>query len=183
MFEAARLLGTPLGGRRIVVQTMLGTNLENFVGPSAGTQCHSRFQALRMRHPQWQVRKAACGTYNCAGMVWASRRAALPEPTDWARILREDGYRPLGPSESALIGDIVVYFKAGSDEILHVGRVCRIDRMEITGEAPEGFVRLSRVLSKVDLSCGEVVHAVNDLVLNGGELFESRFYTDRPNNG
>ena len=176
MFDEFRLLGTNADQRRIVVQTRSGSNLENFVGPSAGPVCHNHFNALRQRHPHWEVRKEACGVYNCAGMVWASRRASLPNPDDWRLILSEDGYRPLRNGESVAIGDIAVYIRRGGTEILHVGRVCRLDRLQVYGHSTQTH---PRILSKLDLSSGEAIHAFDDVVLNGGEAFEVHILTDR----
>ena len=62
--------------------------------------------------------------YNCAGLVWNSRRSVLPSPDDWWRILEDDGYRPLGRDEEIKIGDIVVYVKGG--QILHVAKICEL---------------------------------------------------------
>ena len=47
-------------------------------------------------------------TYNCIGMVFASRRVWI-EPNDFGRILSDDGYRQLGGLDYAQTGDLIVY--------------------------------------------------------------------------
>jgi hypothetical protein len=173
MHEIPRLLGTSRENRKIIVQTRAGTNLDNFIGPDASGVCVNRFELLRRKHLGWEVRKPPTGGYNCAGMVWASRRTALPAPDDWSRVLIEDGYRQLSSSEAPRLGDLAVYFSHRSNRIMHIGRVCRIDRITQESRA------LPRILSKLDLTLGEVIHAVDDIVLDGGDPFDVRLYTDR----
>jgi len=179
MFEETRLLGTPRDGRKIIVQTQAGTDLENFVGPEPNTFCRSRFGVLLKNYgANWEVRKPPSGGYNCAGMVWANRRTSLPSPDDWERILDEDGYRQLAAKELVNLGDVVVYWATKSNEILHVARICRLDRL-VLSRSSEGKAA-PRALSKWDLTSGEVIHAIDDVHLNGGESFTANFFTDRP---
>jgi hypothetical protein len=179
MFELAQLSGTPR--RSIVVQTRLGTNLENYVPPEPSFQ-HINLDRKRFDDygRNWEERKPPAGGYNCAGMVWAIRRAALTEPDDWRRILVEDGYRPLR-REPPAIGDVVAYVKRGETEILHVARICRIERI-VTPSGPEASREpILRALSKWDQTSSEAIHAVDDVPpLNGGEEFVVQLWTDRP---
>ena len=122
MFEIARFAGTT--GRRIVVQTHRGTELENYVAPDVTTQSANLYVARRKQHPGWVQRKPATGVYNCAGMVWASRRTTLPEPSDWRTVLQDDNYRPLQGGELPRVGDVVLYIRKGTaPEVLHVAVV------------------------------------------------------------
>jgi len=175
MFEIARFAGTP--GRSIDVQTHKGTGLENYVAPEPTVQSANLYAAKRKQHPGWAQRKPAAGVYNCAGMVWASRRTTLPEPSDWRRVLQEDNYRQVRRGELPHVGDLVVYVRKGYTEILHVAVVFSVDRF--IGHDPSGGVAI-RVLSKWDNQSGEDSHALDDLVLNGGEEYVSEIWTDRP---
>ena len=76
------------------------------------------------------------------------------------------------------VGDLVLYIKKGDTEILHVAvvfRICRLNDYE-----PDRGVAI-QALSKWDNQSGEDSHALDDLVLNGGEEYVREFWTDRPN--
>jgi hypothetical protein len=176
MFEEIRLLGTP--EIRIVVQTRARRNLDAILGPEPSAQCHNNFKLLQSKYGKsWLgVRKPPTGGYNCAGMVWATRRAHLPTPEDWQMILTDDGYREIREAD-AEIGDIVVYYRICDNLPSHVGRVCRIDRL-LVGNSKAGQPN-PRILSKWDVTSGECIHAVTDVHLDGGEPVKPRFFTDR----
>lgn len=177
--EQARFLGTPRGSAGIIVQTHKGTSLENYVASEASVQCRKRFEVLCSTHGKnWERRKDACGRYNCAGMIWACRRTALPNPEEWKLILDEDDYRPLRENELCVIGDIVVYFDAGSSEILHIARICQLKQLHDANGNKLG-TPIPLALSKWDASSGECIHAIPDVFLNGGEVFNVIIYTDR----
>jgi hypothetical protein len=180
MFEYPRIAGTPILSRRIVLQTRLGTDLDNFIGAEATHQCHLKFRILcESKGLHWKIRKPATGGYNCAGLVWASRRAALPDEKSWKTIINDDGYRRLLGGEQVQIGDVVVYVKKNSNEWLHVARVCESKQIAFSKHDESGN-SIPVALSKWDVSSGESIHAVEDVFLNGGEDFEVLFYTDRP---
>jgi hypothetical protein len=40
--------------------------------------------------------------------------------------------------------------------------------------------KIARALSKWDATCGESIHAITDVFLNGGEEFDVCIFTDRP---
>jgi hypothetical protein len=111
-------------------------------------------------------------------MVWASRRAVLPNPDDWARLLEEDGFRRISDSE-VTVGDIIVYRSAMDGEILHVGRVCALDAILLDGTASPRQSRVMLVLSKLDATMGEVIHRKDDITISGSQEFVSQAYTDR----
>lgn len=176
MFEAIRLLGSP--EKRIVVQTKLGYNLDAIIGPEPTQQCRNNFEVLRKRFGQnWlEIRKGPTGGYNCAGLVWATRRAHLPSLMDWQRVLKDDGYREI-PENEVTTGDVVVYFRSCDREMSHVGRICRMERIFI-GTSEAGSPQ-PRVLSKWDVTSGECIHAVQDVHLDGGEPVFPVYFTDR----
>jgi len=176
MFEDLRLFGT--AEKRIVVQTRLGSNLDAIIGPEPSPQCRNNFELLRKRFgANWiEIRKPPSGGYNCAGMVWATRRAHLPSPEDWQLVLNDDGYREIRENE-ATTGDIVVYYRNCDNEISHIGRICRTDRIFV-GTTEMGAPQ-PRVLSKWDVTSGECIHAIQDVHLDGGEPVTAKFYTDR----
>jgi len=66
------------------------------------------------------VPRSYSSSYNCMGMVFASRRTWV-EPDSLDMILREDGFRKISVSE-AVLGDIVVY-RDDSSGFAHVGLV------------------------------------------------------------
>jgi hypothetical protein len=161
--------------RTIVVQTNAGSPIRNYVAPLVSQQDINFYHgALIGSHPRWANRKGAVGTYNCAGMVWASRRTSLTHPEDWERVLHEDGYRRLPTQSEAEIGDVVVYRSTEDQEILHVARVCQRDALA-TGGTP-----IFRALSKWDQKSGEDIHSLDDVHLNGGAPFAVEIWTDRP---
>lgn len=181
MFEEQRLLGTPDASLNLIVQTRAGNNLENFIAAPPGFQQINRYNRLRERNPTWKNRKPATGVYNCAGLVWASRRACLPNPADWRRVLRDDGYRETNEPD-LMIGDVAVYARHDPTgalhrhdrEILHVARICYFQTVELAAQIPWA-------LSKWDNQCGEDMHPVRGCPqLCGGESFEVEYWTDRP---
>ena len=175
MFDDIKLLGER--PKKIVVQTKKGTDLDAFIGPSPSPQCARNFNILTDTFGKnWETRKSATGGYNCAGMVWCTRRAVLSEPADWKRILKEDDYNEIDFNQVNL-DDIIVYFRKSDDEISHVGRICKLVYIETLGKV-RGKTH-PRVLSKWDLTSGESIHAVDDIFLEGGISFYSKFYTDR----
>ncbi|RCK40015.1 hypothetical protein [Thalassospira xiamenensis] len=89
---------------------------------------------------------APCTTYNCHGLTFASRRTAISDSKEIAKILHDDGYIVVEPTK-VLPGDIVVYYRDGAAD--HSGIVT-----EIGGMAP-------KILSKWGY-CHEVVHFLND---------------------
>lgn len=164
------------------MQTRTGRSVANYIAPPSDFQATRFYELLRVTYGKnWLPRKAACGGYNCAGLVWASRRTALPDPADWARILLDDGYRTLAHEEIPRIGDVALYVKPETREVIHVARVCGSKSLEDPGGRPLGGTRpIPWGLSKWDAKSGEDCHAVRDVYLNGGEEFEVEYWTDRP---
>lgn len=174
MFEDAHRLGAT--EQSIVVQTKRGTPIDNTIAPAPDAGALKRQSLLIERcGANWNERKPPTGEYNCAGLVWASRRAALYDPAAWVRIIEEDGYRLLAEAEEPLPGDVAGYRDEERDELLHVGRVVALR------PAFQGGSRIPWILSKWSDTSGEYFH---DFREHPYELlgFKVRiaFYTDRP---
>jgi hypothetical protein len=65
--------------------------------------------------------RSITGTYNCIGMVVASRRTWV-DPEHLLRILQEDGYRQLASEAETQFGDVVIY-RDSAREVSHAGLV------------------------------------------------------------
>jgi hypothetical protein len=176
MFEDLLFRGTPR--REIVVETILGTRLRNFISPPADFHAQQRQASLVSRVGfGWSERKGATGGYNCAGMVWASRRTCLTEPEDWRIVLKEDGYRRIKQAEQPHVGDVAVYVSSTVKETIHLARVVEIRKLTAGGDTSAATPWL---LSKWDNQFGESFHHPQNVHLNGGETFELEYWTDRP---
>jgi hypothetical protein len=99
----------------------------------------------------WVRRTGPTGIYNCAGLVWASRRTAIYHDEEWDQVLREDEYTELGDVRDVSIGDIAVYTSEGAG-YLHVGVVFGTEVVFRQGQ------RVPRILSKWDDMSGEYFH-------------------------
>jgi|CZKU01.1.fsa_nt_gi hypothetical protein len=156
LFGGVHLFGTPMGS--LGLETRGRTPIRNTVGLDAVAWGQQQKFAGMVRTFGWVVRRPPTGMYNCAGHVWASRRTGLYETSDYETILNEDGYRTLRENELPRPGDLVLYRLEGTDEILHVGEI-----VEMCSLVPGGAPSIPRVLSKVDATSGEVLHAVENV--------------------
>jgi hypothetical protein len=95
-------------------------------------------------------RRSLTATYNCYGMVFASRRTSLVEPKEIYRILQDDGYERIHDRLQVRLGDVVLYRMTPQGDISHVGLVSRIDF------SPRNFELLSKWGD-----CGEYFHNEN----------------------
>lgn len=182
MFELPRFTGTPKEG--IVVQTARGESLANYISPPPPGNAGMLFAAMCKKHPGWEVRCGERGRYNCAGLVWANRRTCLTSPNDWQMILSDgkgDDYDYVGSRRDARIGDVVCYREKETKEILHVGRICKIESLLSGSGVPlTGSEPIIHVLSKLDNKLGEVVHRIDDIgELCGTAEYTAEIWTDR----
>jgi hypothetical protein len=113
--------------------------------------------------------RSITATYNCVGVVVASRRVWV-DPDHLVRILKEDGCRKLAREEEADVGDVVIYHDEGGSAC-HVGVVVR--KNVLRGEAGE---ELLTVLSKWGAD-GEYIHAASYVPALLGRPAE--YWTDR----
>lgn len=120
----------------------------------------STWQRLR---PQARLRSAT-ETYDCMGMVFASRRTTVG--TDQLRmILREDGYRPVSLGDLD-VGDVVVYSRGTIAD--HVGIISGFNKTE--------FGDVIQVLSKWG-AYPEYEHPIDHVPEAYGKSTE--YWTDR----
>jgi len=112
-----------------------------------------------------KVRSKSEYPYNCVGMVFSSRRAAI-NPSYLNKILQEDNYRPISRNE-VQVGDVVVY--SYRNELSHVGIILKV---ELIGQTP-----IFTVMSKWGDVAPEFVHLIDQVPEVLGEPIA--FYTDR----
>lgn len=115
------------------------------------------------------VFRSITATYNCVGMVVASRRTWV-DPADLVRVLRDDGYRKLNGPEESDVGDVVIYHD-DNDAPCQVGLVVR-KNLFVAGEGEE----LLTVLSKWGAD-GEYIHGASRVPVYLGPPAE--YWTDR----
>lgn len=159
----------------------MGSDIPNSQAPGPDSRSLNLFNKLLRDHPRWRERKPACGGYNCAGHVWASRRTAIygdDEGDDelWKLVLREDGYRMLKADEEPRSGDLVIYYVPAFRLALHVGMVSNIEHLSLTGSPAAGPIPW--ILSKWSDSYGEVLHHFKDVPWTFDP--DISFWTDRP---
>ncbi|HKI34603.1 MAG TPA: hypothetical protein VKA46_22295 [Gemmataceae bacterium] len=113
--------------------------------------------------------RSITATYNCMGLVVASRRTWV-DPEHLIRILREDGFRRLGSAAEAEPGDVVAYHDPDG-EICHVGIVVQKNLA-----LPSTPTDPLKVLSKWGAD-GEYLHDMSRVPYLLGVAAE--FWTDR----
>ena len=128
----------------------------------------SAVDIMNQNHPNALLRSITA-TYNCVGMVVASRRAWV-DPEHLLTILVQDGYRLLRGPEEAEVGDVVVYRDLSGD-VCHVGLVSRKKILD-----PRNGMDYLQVLSKWGAD-GEYFHDLTDLPYLLGR--PSEYWTDR----
>lgn len=169
MLEMARLKGTP--SERFILQTRERHDVANAQACEPDERTRTFYQIFRKPHPFWKLRKAACGVYNCAGLVWANRRTSIYDESEYSKILDDDGYHPI-PEEQLQPGDIVIYLRRTTErDTLHVGTVLYLDQV--------GTTTVTWVLSKWSDQYGEDIHKLNDVPGHYGDYL-LEFRTDRP---
>lgn len=100
--------------------------------------------------------------YNCHGLTFASRRTWIWKPSEVAKILKDDEYEPLEPTD-VLPGDVVIYTQNGDVE--HSGIV-----VSSGGGSPP------IVLSKWGMA-HEVLHRVRDCPYDAMQVSYHRIRT------
>lgn len=113
--------------------------------------------------------RSITATYNCVGLVVASRRTWV-DPKHLVKILTDDGYRQLSRPEEAEAGDVVVYHDPDG-EPYHVGIVVA-KNLAVAGESRDFLT----VLSKWGAD-GEYLHDLTKLPLLLGR--PAQYWTDR----
>lgn len=153
MFSEIPILGTK--PRPIPLATRLGTPIDNEPGVALNDDAREKNARILQHFTQnWIPRTGMhISGYNCAGHVWASRRAAVYEFGQLPTILNDDGYCKLQDLEKPLPGDLALY-RHPDDKIIHVGEVLRTE-----GDRP--FTAI--ILSKWDDTSGEYMHSAWDV--------------------
>jgi hypothetical protein len=173
-FARLNLLGST--ERSIVVETRAGRRIANLVEIEPGEPERRKFALLFAKHGgNWVLRKPACGYCNCAGHVWATRRTAILEPSEWRKVLDDDGYKKLATGAQVSPGDLVIYVNSPNGEMLHVAEVLEL-REGFTPASP----KMAWVLSKWNSTSGEVMHYVHDVPFDAwGFQARPEFWTER----
>ena len=113
--------------------------------------------------------RSLSSTYNCFGLVFASRRTCI-DTDQLPAILRDDGYNEVTDPSILSPGDIVVYLGDDPSDINHVGILQYIAAHPSTGEYSY------TVLSQWGLD-GEYLHGVHNVpALYGGR---TKFFSER----
>jgi hypothetical protein len=160
----------------LALATRRGIPIDNIVAAAPTEQSRQKWARQRAKHPKWKERTPDVGIYNCAGMVWASRRTAIYD--DFHNILRDDAYRIVDPNEDTCVGDIVIFCGDGNNHV-HVGLVIQVTDGLGGGQSPK-IPHL--LLSKWDDSSGEYMHLVTDHCC-ASMTTHIEYWTDRPKHG
>jgi hypothetical protein len=123
---------------------------------------------IRELFPEARLRSIT-STYNCMGLVVASRRTWV-DPEHVVKILTDDGYRQLPRPEDAEASDVVVYYDPDGAPC-HVGIVVA-KNLAVAGESRD----LLTVLSKWGAD-GEYQHDLTKLPALLGR--PAQYWTDR----
>jgi hypothetical protein len=115
------------------------------------------------------ILRSITATYNCVGLVVASRRTWV-DPADLVRVLRDDGYQKLSGPEESEIGDVVIYHD-DNGEPCHAGLVLRKNPLLAGGQED-----LLTVVSKWGAD-GEYIHGASRVPVYLGTPAE--YWTDR----
>ena len=116
--------------------------------------------------------KIRFGLYNCAGLVWASRRTGISLNEDRVRILTDDGYRPIS---DPCLDDLVLYRDSEDGTFLHVARIVGFEK-----GISDKSSKIPIVLSKWGHDLGECVHFAYDLALPNSYNVSIEYWTERP---
>ncbi len=104
---------------------------------------------LIRKHKNAIHRTRSSRKYNCHGLVFASRRTWIWDPAEVSKILRDDEYIKIPPSD-VLAGDIALYFHEGDAQ--HAGIVVEVFEKPFT----------TKILGKWGFM-QEVVHLAHDV--------------------
>ena len=78
--------------RSIHFETRQGTSIVNSQSPAIAEGQRAYFPWFQNKYPKVIHRSDPSGFYNCHGLVFASRRAAIYRVEEVHKILNEDGY-------------------------------------------------------------------------------------------
>ena len=171
MFEELKLKSIP--PTELALEIRIGRPIPNEIALPPAQHQLDKYRNMRAKHPNWVHRRAACGTYNCYGHNFASRRTAIyddEKDTVLKMILEDDRYVRIALRD-AVPGDLALY-RAESTGVVHIGQIVEVG-------TPDGQTRLSPiwVISKWDDGTGEDRHLIHDVPFRfDGEI---EIWTDR----
>ncbi|MCH7663671.1 MAG: hypothetical protein IH859_07365 [Chloroflexi bacterium] len=157
----------------IVLQTRLGTDIENFQQKEIGNQDAKTGEELYRNYQSivnWRT-ETLNPEYNCHGLTFASRRTKIYRSVDLITILKDDNYEliarisfettaPNPDQDKILPGDVVIYYekKESQNYISHSGIVVSSPTsIIIVADPSQGAVELPYVVSKWG-TYREVIH-------------------------
>ena len=105
----------------IRLDTRRGIGIKNQIEPQPTQQTLAREQiSIQQFGSNWEQRAGPRGVYNCAGLVWASRRTAIVDDEEWNKIYDHDNYREL---YRFLINTLlIIYSLAEATEVATTGK-------------------------------------------------------------
>lgn len=172
MFEEQKFLGPDI--KSIRLDTSRGVEILNQIELPPNLQCIKREELwIKKFGTNWITRTNPRGVYNCAGLVWASRRTSILKNSEWGKIYEHDKYRKLN-NEPPQPGDLAIYT---DDKVgyLHVGLVIRIEPGIVSNS--ELF---HRIISKWNSCSGEYIHYPPDVPFKDNfPDYVLEYWTDR----
>jgi hypothetical protein len=114
--------GGPSDSQSLSLSTKRNTPIPNVRQQEKSPQQMRAAEALAHENRPSVRTRSLSATYNCVGMVFASRRTCV-DTDHMSRILEDDGYRPCQGSSDIVEGDLVVYRERSGGPIQHVGIV------------------------------------------------------------
>ena len=153
---------------QLALETRQGNQVPNEQRREVAPQrMKAAMEIVKANHPT-AVERSLRSTYNCVGMVFASRRTCV-DIEHLGLLLLEDGYRRLANATELQIGDLAVY-KVDSGDFSHVGVVYHLGPFRVDGS------RDVYVMSQWGRD-GEYYHRVDDVNDHLGTPTE--YWTDR----
>ncbi|MBN8611222.1 MAG: hypothetical protein J0L92_11585 [Deltaproteobacteria bacterium] len=145
--------------RSIALATHEGTLIANYTTAPVLALDRRRLNRERAFVERYEKRRNPIAGYNCFGLVFALRRAAIERSSDVELVIKDDGYAPVDPGAEQ-IGDVVVY--DADDGPTHAALVVEIRTLVTLSGG-----RVPMVLSKFDDVSGEYVHAIENVEWSG----------------
>ena len=118
----------------------------------------------QQKHNLAQPRTALSGYFNCHGLVFASRRAAITDVEQIPSILKDDNYDEISDLAAVLPGDIVIYFNIENNDAEHSGLV-------VAAPHEANLVKTFMIVSKWGPCGREYLHALDDCPYTGNKRF------------
>jgi hypothetical protein len=141
----------------IIVQTRAGTRIRVSQASTLQATFRAGDKIEHGKHPNAVPRtQEISGFFNCHGLVFASRRAAIDEVDQMPMILKEDGYTKV-PVTDILPGDVAIYYDLTNGDALHSAVVV---------DCPQNHAAAVMVVSKWGYG-REYRHALNDCPYQG----------------